>query len=160
MHTYNSFRNNFKSRAFTLLELIVVIVIVTILASLALAQYKKVVEKGRASEAYTNLSKLRKLALAYYYQHRNWPLVDADDNDLLVDIPHDVEISVGGAGCGSVNCSSQGNFYFTYVCKLDGKCSACRCTEGGKSPSVPAANSYNYAIDLETGEVTPSSNAP
>lgn len=150
MNTYKPFRVHLKNSAFTLLELIVVIVIVTVLASLALAQYKKAVERGRATEAYTNLSKLRKLALAFYYQHRRWPVLAGETNDLMVDLPH-------GMGTG---CEGQDTFYFNYACS-DDLCEAYRCTVAGKPPAIPAINGYSYQMNLTTGEVTPSSsNAP
>ncbi len=142
--------NKNPRKAFTLLELIVVIVIVTVLASLAIAQYKKAVERGRATEAYTNLSKLRKLALAFYYQHRRWPVLGGSDNDLMVDLPH-------GMGTG---CEGQSTFYFNYVC-ADDICEATRCTVEGKPPAIADADRYSYDMNLTTGEITPSSsNAP
>lgn len=149
MHTYKILGNYFKRRAFTLLELIVVIVIVSVLASLAIAQYKKAVERGRATEAYTNLSKLRKLALAFYYQYRRWPVLGGASNDLMVDLPH-------GMGTG---CEGQNTFYFNYVC-ADDLCEAARCTVEGKPPAVPPANGYSYQMNLTTGEVIPSPTAP
>lgn len=141
--------NKDSRKAFTLLELIVVIVIVTVLASLALAQYKKAVERGRATEAYTNLSKLRKLALAYYYQYRRWPALFGESNDLMVDLPHDM----------SAGCEGQSTFYFNYVCAGD-LCEASRCMVGGKLPAIALGHEYVYDMNLTTGEITPSINAP
>ena len=46
-------------RAFTLLEIIVVIVILGILATLAVTQYAKMVEKSRGAEARTILGNIR-----------------------------------------------------------------------------------------------------
>ena len=56
-------------RAFTLIELIVVIIIVGILAAVGISQYSKTVEKGRGAEAMTGLGQIRKLAFAYYLEN-------------------------------------------------------------------------------------------
>ena len=51
-------------KGFTLIELIVVIIIVGILASVGMTQYTKVVEKGRAAEARLILGSLRTAEVA------------------------------------------------------------------------------------------------
>ena len=51
-------------KGFTIIELIVVIIIVGILASVGMTQYTKVVEKGRAAEARLILGSLRTAEVA------------------------------------------------------------------------------------------------
>jgi len=53
-------------KAFTLLELIIVVVIISALAAIALMNYNRQMEKARASEAFVNLQQLRKEALLFY----------------------------------------------------------------------------------------------
>ncbi|HEX9564652.1 MAG TPA: prepilin-type N-terminal cleavage/methylation domain-containing protein [Gemmatimonadaceae bacterium] len=48
-----------KQRGFTLLELLMVVIIIAILASIALPQYMRVSERSRASEALSVLSAIR-----------------------------------------------------------------------------------------------------
>ncbi len=55
-----------KNKAFTLLELIVVIVILGVLATLGFTQYGRMVEKSRQAEAKMILGDIRKLTYAYY----------------------------------------------------------------------------------------------
>ncbi len=49
-----------SKRAFTLIELLIVVLIIGILASVALPQYQKAVEKSRAAEAMTVLNAIYK----------------------------------------------------------------------------------------------------
>ena len=59
-------------RAFTLIELLIVVIIVGILATVALPQYTKVVEKARWTEAASMLGSIRKAALIYYAEHGDY----------------------------------------------------------------------------------------
>ena len=69
-----------KIRGFTLLEILVVVVIVGILASLAIPQYQKSVEKAKGSEAIANLNILRGAELRYWgeYNHETINIYDLD----------------------------------------------------------------------------------
>ncbi len=53
-------------KGFTLLEVLMVVIIIGVLATLAIPQYTKTVEKARASEAYSNLGTIRKAEWIFY----------------------------------------------------------------------------------------------
>ena len=55
-------------KGFTLLELIVVIIILGVLATLGLTQYGRMVERSRGAEARAILGNLRKFAAGYYME--------------------------------------------------------------------------------------------
>ena len=59
-------RQRTRSKGFTLLELVIVIVILAILAGLAVPRYIRTVNRSRANEALTILSELRGSAQRYY----------------------------------------------------------------------------------------------
>ena len=63
------FLNN--NQAFSLVEITVVIVIVSVLASLAYPRYASVMEKSRSAEGITALEALRKAQWAYYYENNS-----------------------------------------------------------------------------------------
>ena len=144
-------------RGFTLLELIIVIIIIGILATLGLTQYAKVIEKSRGAEARGILGDLRKLAAAYRLERGTFT-VDPyimSDSDLglgieLGDIPLD-----GGAGVG---CRVSHYFKYSFDCAADPECTftATRCdnTETGKNPpgpTLPAPGTLTLTTNFSTG---------
>jgi len=70
-------------RSFTLIELIVVIIIVGILATLAFVQYTKVIEKGRTAEARSILGTIRTAEAAYKLEYGEYAALA----DLPVEAP-------------------------------------------------------------------------
>ncbi len=100
-------------RAFTLVELIIVVIIVGILAAIGLTQYNKVVEKSRAAEARMILGTLRSAQISEDYESGTYK----DVSGLGVDAPT----------------TCQSSHYFSYACATaTGTCTATRCTTGGK----------------------------
>ncbi len=116
-------------QGFTLIELIVVIIIVGILASIGLTQYTKMVEKGRAAEARTLLGSLRTAEVA-----------ENSDNGSYVTLA-----SLGVAA--PATCATT--HYFSYACTTDGTCTATRCLASGKTPNGDSA----YTKTLTVGGV-------
>jgi prepilin-type N-terminal cleavage/methylation domain-containing protein len=108
-------------KGFTLLELIVVIIIVGILATLGYTQYTTIVEKGRLAEATVNIGLMRKLATEYYL--KNGSITGIQNSDVWAD----------------GTCSSTS--YYSYYVGGDPNPLYCnlwaeRCTSGGKTPNT------------------------
>lgn len=114
-------------KGFTLVELIVVIIIVGILASVGMTQYTKVVEKGRAAEARMILGTLRSAEIAEYTENGAYQAV---------------------AGLGvSAPTACAATHYFSYSCDaISGTCTATRCLAGGKIPQGTIA--YTKTLDI------------
>ncbi|MFH1190908.1 MAG: prepilin-type N-terminal cleavage/methylation domain-containing protein [Candidatus Omnitrophota bacterium] len=116
-------------KGFTLVELIIVIIIVGILASVGMTQYVKVVEKGRAAEARMILGTLRSAEIAE-------------------NIETGAYATVANLGVGApVNCT-QTTHFFSYACDAGtGTCTATRC-QGvtGKQPGGTVA--FNKILDV------------
>lgn len=120
---------------FTLLELIIVIIVVGVLATLGMQEYKWVLERGRSAEARANLSLLRKLQRSYFMEKGKYATLPLFVTEL--GLP---------AGTSS-DCDSFNDYYFRYSCDTDGTCCAKRCTSGGKPPTGPSAYSICLTPD-------------
>lgn len=57
-----------SNKAFTLVEVLVVVVIIGILATIAIPQYNKVIERSRSAEALNNLGALRSSMERHWYE--------------------------------------------------------------------------------------------
>jgi len=57
-----------KNQAFTLLEVLIVVIIIGILAAIALPQYVNTIEKARSAEATSNIGALRSSVERYWYE--------------------------------------------------------------------------------------------
>ncbi len=114
-------------KGFTLIELIVVIIIVGILASVGMSQYTKMVEKGRAAEAKQILGTLRTAEIAENFENGAYATV--------------ANLGVGApAACAATH-------YFSYACDAtNGTCTATRCIAGGKNPNSAVA--YTKTLDV------------
>jgi prepilin-type N-terminal cleavage/methylation domain-containing protein len=77
-------------KGFTLLELLIVIIIIGILASIALPQYTSTIEKARSGEAVINIGSIRVALDRYWYQNSalpansNFLALDIDDPNIIV----------------------------------------------------------------------------
>ena len=90
-----------KERGFTLIELMVVVVIVAILASIALPSYQDYVLRGKFSEATGHLANLRVKMEQYYMDNRRY------------------SSTVAGGTCGITGGNTptvSDARYFTYTC--------------------------------------------
>jgi len=117
-------------KGFTLLELIVVIIIIGILATLGLTQYTTVVEKGRSAEAKAILGEVRTAQVAYKLDKSAYTTAVTD---LYVSVP--------------TSCASTHYFAYTFSSNV---ATATRCTgSSGKQPG--GATASTITINYDTG---------
>jgi prepilin-type N-terminal cleavage/methylation domain-containing protein len=132
------------NKAFTLLELVVVILIIGVLATLAFTQYGRMVEKTRGAEARQILGDMRKLAYAYRLA-----------NGTLTGIAYsDVNI---GPGSDQIPYPCRSSHYFSYYVSVYVsdpvfRGVAWRCTANGKAPQW--GGDPNACIYLESNLTT------
>lgn len=58
-----------RKKGFTLIEILIVIIIITILASIALPRYISALEKARSAEAIVNIFGVKSALDSYWYEH-------------------------------------------------------------------------------------------
>jgi len=71
-------------KAFTLVELLIVIIIIGILATMAVPQYNKMVEKAKWSEAVSVLGSIKQAVEIYIAENSSYPLVRPSENFELI----------------------------------------------------------------------------
>jgi len=76
-------------KGFTLLEVLIVVIIIGILATIALHQYTATIEKARSGEAIINVGSIRVALDRYWYQNGAMPK-DDDFTELDIDNPNAV----------------------------------------------------------------------
>lgn len=117
-----------KRTGFTLLELLLVVIILGILASLGITQYTKVIEKSRAAEAKMVLGQMRTAQEARKLEYGNYT---ATFDDL---------------GLSLTSGSCDGNHYFKYTTTLtEGKAERCLEAAPGKPPQGTGTG-YNITM--------------
>ena len=134
-------------RGFTLLELIIVIIIIGVLATLGFTQYGRMVERARGAEARAVLGDMRKLAFAYYVEHGN------SLAGILTDTNNPLNL---GTAEGQISSGCTTRHYFQYQganiannIRMD--FIARRCIASGKTPNAPAANTLTLTSNFQTG---------
>jgi len=132
-------------KGFTLLELVVVIIILGVLATLGIQQYARMIEKARGAEAKTVIGTIRSAAAGYRLQN----------GVLNGTTPFTTALAGIGTSTDQIPSSCRTTHYFSYAVSsptADGiTITATRCTAGGKTPNNSAAGTMVLTTDFGTG---------
>ncbi len=131
-------------KGFTLLELIVVMIIIGILATLGFSQYSTMIEKSRGAEARGVIGTIRTAVIGLNLEARATDNTNSGIGTAVGLIPNT---------CAS---SESGKYFFSYSITTSVNpivITAGRCSGGGKSPAAPAgsANTLTLTTNLTTG---------
>jgi prepilin-type N-terminal cleavage/methylation domain-containing protein len=136
-------------RGFTLLELVIVIIIIGVLATLGIQQYGRMIERARGAEARTILGQVRTAAAAHRLEYGSLLEPAAD--------PFGPTRAGIGADADQIpeDCS-RNTHYFLYTVAADSAehfiATATRCTGGvGKAPSGISALTLTLETDFANG---------
>jgi general secretion pathway protein G len=119
-----------SNRGFTLTELLIVVMIVGILATVSIVHYGSLYERARADEAKQGLWEVRVAWGQYSMDHRNPPAGMSNLSLSQVEFP--------------LNCRPER--YFTYSLNST-HVKATRCTSGGKPPQ--GTKPYTITLNLQ-----------
>ncbi|MFH1441888.1 MAG: prepilin-type N-terminal cleavage/methylation domain-containing protein [Candidatus Omnitrophota bacterium] len=136
-----------NKKGFTLLELIIVIIIIGILATLAVSQYSRIIEKSRSAEARAIIGSIRQRAAAIYFENAN-NCTTCTDINLGIGIAAAVK---GGDYPGPVaaNCFTSQYFWYKATAGANGVViKATRCATGGKTPDGDASDTVQLTSDF------------
>ena len=144
-------------KGFTLLELIVVIVIIGILATLGFSQYTRMIERSRGAEGRQVLGAIRNQAAALWVERNSGGAAPTIPVGVIVN----ATVGIGNlAGQISDACAAavpSTSYYFSYgvaqnVTNNGFVGTATRCTgANGKQPGGPAATTLTLTSNFVTG---------
>lgn len=117
-------------KGFTLVELMVVVVIVGILASIGIPAYGDYVLRGKLTEASTELAAMRVKLEQYYQDNRTY---------------------IGGCAAGTVAPLPSGTKYFTYACPT---LTASAFTVAATGVAAQGTGDFVYTIDQSNAKQT------
>ncbi len=144
-------RNN---KGFTLLELIVVIIIVGVLATLGFSQYVTMIEKARGAEAKAVIGSIRSAGAAYWIENNDGAASGPVLRGSLV-FTGDV-LGIGTTGIPGATCASTNYFRYSLTA-ADNQgftVTATRCTADGKTPNSNATNPGTVALEVNYADGT------
>jgi prepilin-type N-terminal cleavage/methylation domain-containing protein len=125
----------FRKKGFTLLELIIVIIVIGILASIALPRYLRVAERGRMSEGRNLLGVLRSAQIREEAEVGAFAAAEGD-LDVTYTLPRYFTVAVANnaAALATVtrNTVDRGNFDYSMSIDDNGTIT---CTNGGAYPA-------------------------
>lgn len=129
-----------KTKGFTLVELLIVIVVIAILAAISIVAYNGVTQKARDDERQSNARNLVNAAAAYNSEHDKWPAHS--------DLTTFQTVKLTGAAADSSKVSTTANpdsDHNTYKYTV--------CQDGGKDSGVKVEYYKEVASGTETAGV-------
>jgi len=138
-------------KGFTLIELMIVIIIIGILATIGIVQYQAAVEKSRGSEAKQFLGFLRSSCAARWMEDGD--TTHCDNGNMSIGTQNSQL-----PGNALANCRSSHFFYYDIPTHTGNSATfkATRCTTAGKTPTgtMPAGSNVTLVTVYDTGADT------
>jgi type IV pilus assembly protein PilA len=88
----NNIKKMRKDSCFTIVELLIVIVVIAILATISIVAYSGIQTRAKETKAQANASQVQKVAEAYYADNSVYPTTTAMFNNAVTKLPASVSI--------------------------------------------------------------------
>ena len=96
-----------KRKGFTLMEVLIVVIILGILATIAIPQFANMVKRARLAEAWTNLAAIRTAQSVYHLEHDTYATPVANLSDLTLQ-NNGVNFTYATSGGATYNATATG----------------------------------------------------
>jgi prepilin-type N-terminal cleavage/methylation domain-containing protein len=135
-----------SKHGFTLLELMIVIIIIGVLATVGIMQYSATIEKSRGAEARQVIGSLRTSCAALFMNSQT--TADCTTGNLRIGASADMIPGTAAAQCRATNF-----FFYTAAATAPNSITftATRCIAGGKGPQGSTANTLTLTTNYNAG---------
>jgi len=144
------------TRAFTLLEMIFVLLIIGILAALGFAQYQRMIERAHGAEARSVLGGIRTQAAGLWITNHSFGSAPTVATTLFVNTNLGLGSEVSHIPTACASAGSSISYFFSYDVTPDAggtgfTATATRCTVNGKNPPGSTADTLQLITDFQAG---------
>jgi type IV pilus assembly protein PilA len=101
-----------RSSGFTIVELLIVIVVIAILATISIVAYSGIQTRAKTTTAQSNAAAIQKVAEAYYADNGAYPTVLAHFSTATVKLPSNVTVSIADPA-GGTNGEKNIEYHYT-----------------------------------------------
>lgn len=105
----NNIKNVKRNSGFTIVELLIVIVVIAILATISIVAYSGIQQRAKTTKAQANASQVQKIAEAYNADNSKYPSVTADFSNSISKLPASVKLLTNSTGADTSLTSSTTN---------------------------------------------------
>ena len=142
-----------RQRGFTLIEMMVVVIIVGILATLAVVGYRKLVQSSHVSEATNMVQSIRVAQEAYHGETQQYADISTSLTSWYPATGDGKHVTAWGGACS--NCVT-GQSWTVLPVHVDGPVLFGYATKAGPAASNPAAMPSDISSKIDLSNVTPS----
>ena len=110
---FSKLKNVREDSGFTIVELLIVIVVIAILATISIVAYSGIQSRSRSTKTQANAAQVQKVAEAFYADNNRYPGVSTEFNNSVEKLPTSVSILIGATALTTAN--GENSIDYKYV---------------------------------------------